>query len=266
MHQSHFTSLTAIIGGSGLCQLKPLLVHEDMDIKTPYGDPSCSVLRGEIFGCPVVFLPRHGRNHSIAPHRINYRANIYALRTIGVTDILAFAAVGGINAQCTTQSLVLPHQLIDYTNGREHTFYDGAQMESEYVSHRLDHIEFSDPYDPELRKHLLQASQDSTIACKDGAVYGVTQGPRLETAAEIDKLERDGVDIVGMTAMPEAALARELGIKYAGIAMVVNQAAGRGPPIRMEDIHQNLEICTQKALGLLQSYFANFGQSISVVY
>jgi 5'-methylthioinosine phosphorylase len=210
----------AVIGGSGLGSLRGLEQVREVDVDTPYGRPSAPVQLGRYAGAEIAFLPRHGPGHSIAPHRINYRANLRALGDLGVGRVIAVAAVGGISAAMTPGRIVVPHQLIDYTCGREHTMFDAPGA--------VAHVDFTEPYCPLIRAALM----DSAAACGIDAIgfgtYGATQGPRLETAAEIERLARDGCDIVGMTGMPEAALARELGMGYACCAVVANRAAGRG--------------------------------------
>lgn len=213
--------MLAIIGGSGLTQLSSLDVSHREVVRTPYGEPSGALLFGRVQQFPVVFLARHGYGHTIPPHRVNYRANIWALKSAKVSRIVSVSSVGGIRADLVPGTLVVPHQIVDYTWGRRATFHEG--LEEAVV-----HIDFTEPYDGALRAKLLQAARTQGEDLKDGAVYGAVQGPRLETAAEITRLERDGVDIVGMTGMPEAALAREVGIAYAAIAPVANFAAGRG--------------------------------------
>jgi 5'-methylthioinosine phosphorylase len=210
----------AIIGGSGLTHLSTLAVAHREVVRTPYGEPSSALLFGQVAGRDVVFLARHGHGHTIPPHRVNYRANLWALRERGATAVLAVASVGSIR-DALPGDLVLPHQLIDYTHDRESTFFDGGDM-------RVVHIDFTQPYTPALREHCLAAARAARIALIDGGVYGAVSGPRLETSAEIDRMERDCATLVGMTNMPEAALARELVLPYASIAVVVNHAAGRG--------------------------------------
>lgn len=213
--------MLAIIGGSGFAKLAGLGNARREVVRTPYGDASCALTHGEFDGHPVVFLARHGYGHTIAPHEINYRANIWALDRVGVTAVVAVATVGGIRADCVAGALVVPDQIVDYTSGRRHTFFEG-------VDQPVTHVDFTRPYDDEVRRRLLDAALRCGEAVVDGAVYGCTQGPRLETAAEIARLERDGCDLVGMTGMPEAALAREAGLRYAALCVVANQAAGRG--------------------------------------
>ncbi|MGD9946620.1 MAG: S-methyl-5'-thioinosine phosphorylase, partial [Burkholderiaceae bacterium] len=197
--------MLAIIGGSGLARLAGLTRTRREVVRTPYGDPSCALTFGELDERPVVFLARHGYGHTLAPHEINYRANLWALRQVGVSAVISVASVGGIRADCGPGTLVAPDQIVDYTWGRKHTYFEG--MEQPVV-----HIDFTHPYDLELRTRLLAAAATAGEALIDGATYGCTQGPRLETAGEIRRMERDGCDLVGMTGKPEAALARELGL------------------------------------------------------
>lgn len=214
-------ALLAIIGGSGLSKLGIMEVTQRRVVRTPYGEPSGALTFGRIRGRDVVFLARHGYGHTIAPHEVNYRANIWALKDAGADCVVSVASVGGIRDDTSPGALILPHQVIDYTWARASTFFEGAGVP-------VNHIDFTEPYSPALRKRLLEAAKDCGEAILDGGVYAATQGPRLETAAEITRLERDGADMVGMTGMPEAALAREVSLEYATIAVVANYAAGRG--------------------------------------
>lgn len=214
----------AIIGGTGLTQLEGLTIRDAMFIETPYGSPSADILRGSYAGREVLFLARHGHPHRIPPHEVNYRANLWALRQAGANAVLAINAVGGITDNLKTGCFCIPDQIIDYTSGREHTLYEG---ELEHVTH----VDFSYPYDAELRRRLIAAVAASGYSCSNRGVYGCTQGPRLETVAEIMRMERDGCDVVGMTGMPETVLARELGLRYACLALVVNPAAGKSPGV-----------------------------------
>lgn len=224
----------AIIGGTGVDELTGLALREQHTLTTPFGPVSRPIQEGVLHGTTVYFLQRHGSPAAIPPHLINYRANVWALRSLGVRDIVAINAVGGISQEMTPGQLVIPDQLIDYTWGREHTFDDGS-------SGSLQHIDFTEPYDRELRLALLAAADAHRIAHEDSAVHGICQGPRLETAAEIKRMARDGCDVVGMTGMPEAALARELGMAYAAICMVVNPAAGLGSvPISLDTMRSIL--------------------------
>lgn len=224
--------MLAIIGGTGLTQLDNLNITRRLIVRTPYGEPSQPLIFGEIGGHDVVFLARHGNGHTIPPHEVNYRANIAALHQEGVTEIAAVATVGSIPANIETGSIVMPHQIIDYTYGRKNTFHDGVELP-------VRHIDFTHPYNEELRQKWKQAAISAGEPLIEEGIYAAMQGPRLETAAEINRLERDGATIVGMTGMPEAVLARELGIRYAAICPVANQAAGRGSSsdgIQYEDI------------------------------
>ncbi len=212
--------MLAVIGGSGLTQLANLDVSHREVLRTPYGEPSGAVTFGQICGHPVAFLARHGYGHTIPPHEVNYRANIWALCKRGATAIVSVASVGGIHPDLRPGDVIVPHQIIDYTWGRKMTYHEGRDS-------AVVHIDFTEPYDGALRALLIKAAGVAGVAVKDSAVYAATQGPRLETAAEINRYERDGADVVGMTGMPEAALARELGVPYAAINVVSNYAAGR---------------------------------------
>ena len=213
--------MLAIIGGSGLTQLGNLEVTQRKVARTPYGEPSGALTFGRIGKSEVVFLARHGYGHTIAPHEVNYRANLWALKEAGADRVVSVASVGSIRKEHKPGSLVIPDQVIDYTWGRRSTFFEGAASP-------VNHIDFTEPYTAGLRKALLKAAADCKEKVFDGGVYAATQGPRLESAAEINRLERDGADLVGMTGMPEASLAREISLEYATIAAVANYAAGRG--------------------------------------
>lgn len=238
----------AIIGGTGVDDLEEFEHLASHTIDTPYGSPSRSIDEGRLGNIRVYFLQRHGSPGAIPPHRVNYRANLWALRSLGVTEIVAINAVGGITPQMQPGRLVIPDQLIDYTWGREHTVDDGS-------AGQLQHIDFTEPYDRELRMALIAVASGAGIAIEPTAVYGVAQGPRLETAAEIRRMAQDGCDVVGMTAMPEASLARELGMAYASVCMVVNAAAGLGTlPITlamMRDILQREAAVVRQLLAAL---------------
>jgi 5'-methylthioinosine phosphorylase len=209
----------AIIGGTGLSEIAGLESIEKQMIETPFGPPSSALIEGKLNGGSVIFLARHGEQHTIAPHRINYRANIWALQALGVTDIIAVAAVGGIGGDLEPGRLVCPDQIIDYTYDRDHSFFSDDFSAQQ-------HIDFTYPYSQNLRQKIMLAGRQLNYKIRDGGVYGATQGPRLETAAEITRMAQDGCTIVGMTGMPEAALARELSMDYACCALVVNWAAG----------------------------------------
>lgn len=220
----------AMIGGTGLCDFIGVDWVGEHEVVTPYGTPSGAVKEGVYDGQRFLFLARHGSDHSVAPHKVNYRANIAALKSLGATHVLAANAVGGLAPSMGPHTLIVPNQIIDYTTGRESSFYDG-------IVGPLDHIDFTDPYDPHIRAALLQAADLCELACEDGGVYGCTQGPRLETAAEVRRLRQDGCDLVGMTGMPEACLAREAQLPYGSICLVVNWGAGlTDSPITLEEI------------------------------
>ena len=240
----------AVIGGSGLATLDGLEIERHEPIDTPWGEPSAPLVRGRLEGVEIVFLARHGVPHVIAPHQVNYRANIRALHHARVRRIVAVAAVGGIRAGLDGGAIVVPDQIVDYTWGRGHTFFE----------HDLDHVvhvDFTSPYCGRLRAGLLDAARRAGIDAFDGGTYAATQGPRFESAAEIDRLERDGCDVVGMTGMPEAALARELGMSYAQCAVVSNRAAGRDPEVlTMETIRANLESGMAGVRRLLSEFMA----------
>ena len=213
--------MLAIIGGTGLTNLTNLKITHRQVMRTPYGEPSGPITLGTLNQKEVMFLARHGYGHTIPPHEVNYRSNLWALREQGASRVISVASVGGIRADLIPGTLIVPDQIIDYTHGRDFTFFDGKDA-------LVTHIDFTRPYSERLRQHLLAAARQAQEACVDGGVCAVTQGPRLDTAAEIDRMERDGADMVGMTGMPEAALARELGLEYASITAVANHAAGRG--------------------------------------
>ena len=227
----------AVIGGTGVYAFPGLQHAQRQQVSTRWGEPSSAIVVGEVGGKRVAFLARHGEGHTIAPHRINYRANVDALHGLGVRRVIGVNAVGGIRDDLGPRVLAVPDQLIDYTTGRVSSFCDA---EGEAVLH----AEFGEPYAESLRRGLVDAAHRARIGVVAGGCYGATQGPRLETRAEIARMRRDGCDVVGMTGMPEAALARERGMDYACIAVVANWAAGCGPdpgaPISLEEIHAHL--------------------------
>ena len=215
----------AIIGGSGLSKLGNMEVTNRRVARTPYGEPSGALTFGRIRDTEVVFLARHGYGHTIAPHEVNYRANLWALKDAGVLEVISVASVGGIHDDLGPGTLAVPHQVIDYTWGRQSTYFAGSGSP-------VNHIDFTEPYSQPLRARILKAAHAVGQPLADRGIYAATQGPRLETAAEIDRLARDGADMVGMTGMPEASLAREISLEYAAIAVVANYAAGRGESAR----------------------------------
>jgi 5'-methylthioadenosine phosphorylase len=249
---SNSPAALGVIGGNGLARLRDRGAARRMPVSTPYGKPSAPLWAGTLGGRKAVFLARHGDGHVYAPHEINYRANLWALRAVKVTDVVSIATVGGIRADFAPGTLVIPDQIIDYTWGRASTF-------SPLRGRAVMHVDFTRPYCEALRRRLLAAARAAGEAVVAGATYAATQGPRLETAAEIERLERDGADIVGMTGMPEAALARELGLCYAAIAVVVNPAAGRGASaagIRLADIGK----VTERAMARVRKIIIRLGK------
>jgi len=238
---------TAIIGGTGLGVISGAKLIEQREMTTPYGALSAAVQVIEIDGARCAFLQRHGLPHHIPPHRINYRANLWALRELQVRRVIAVNAVGGIGTAMSAGRIAIPDQIVDYTYGREHTFSDGE------TGSVLEHVDFTHPYTPSLRAVLLEAARRVRVEVVDGGVYGATQGPRLESVAEIARMARDGCDLVGMTGMPEAGLARELGLEYAALCLVVNPAAGLAPgEITMDDIRRVID----SGMGRVQTLLA----------
>lgn len=212
--------MLAIIGGTGLTKLSNLEIMHRQVMRTPYGEPSGTIIFGRLRQHEVMFIARHGYGHTIPPHMVNYRANLWALREQGAKKVIAVAAVAGIRSDLEPGMLIVPDQIIDYTYGRAFTIFDGCDCP-------VTNIDFTEPYSQELRQKILNASRCANIPCLDGGVYAATQGPRLDTIAEVNRMERDGADMAGMTGMPETSLAKELGLSYATIAVVLNHAAGR---------------------------------------
>jgi len=248
----------ALIGGTGLYKFPGLVRVKRHAVDTPYGAPSDSIVTGNVGSRRIAFLARHGESHTIPPHRIDYRANIWALHHLGVRRVIGVNAVGGIRADMAPRVLVAPDQIIDYTHGRLTSYCDVAGAE-------VNHIDFSEPYSRGLRADLLAAAGRARVAVVDGGCYGATQGPRLETRAEIARIRRDGCDMVGMTGMPEAALARELDLEYACLALVANWAAGCGEPamapgqaagISLPEIFANLEAVTASVPRIIAAMLA----------
>lgn len=238
--------MLAIIGGSGLYSLgDDFELEEQAPRDTPYGETSADILQGKWQDVALAFLPRHGPGHKVPPHRINYRANLWALNNIGVRHIIAVNAVGGISADMPPPTLAVPDQIIDYSSGRENTFFDGDDT-------LVSHIDFSWPYSAQLRGIITEVGLQLGQPLVASGTYGATNGPRLETAAEVKRLQADGCTMVGMTGMPEAALARELEIEYACLALVVNWAAGiEDRAISMQEILANMEQGLQQIKPLL---------------
>ncbi len=240
----------AVIGGTGVYALADLRDMEAHSRVTPYGKPSGPVRVGRLGGHRVAFLARHGEGHSVPPHRINYRANLAALKSLGATRILALNTVGGISGGFGPGVLGCPDQLIDYTWGRVSTVCEEPGTE-------VLHVDFGEPYTRVLRNEVLSAAAQTGVAVTDGGCYGATQGPRLETRAEIRRMQRDGCDLVGMTGMPEAGLAREMGLDYACLAIVANWAAGAGPDpdevITLQDVLDNVAAASSGLPALLEA-------------
>lgn len=240
--------MQAIIGGTGLYHLTGLVVTRRQVVRTPYGEPSGALTYGRIGeSAEIVFLARHGYGHTLAPHRINYRANLWALNEVGVRRIVSVATVGGIAASLVPGTIVVPDQIIDYTTERPRTFFEGGDQP-------VAHVDMTEPYGAAMRRDLLDAAGACGVAAVNGGVYGCTQGPRLETAAEIRRMGRDGCDMVGMTGMPEAALARELELDYAALCLVTNDAAGQrasAGEISMEGMRVVVEGSMREVHGIL---------------
>ena len=228
--------MLAVVGGSGLYTLgDDFHLRDQLPRETPYGDTSADLLLGDWSGVEIAFLPRHGAGHSVPPHAVNYRANLWLLRQAGVERVIAVNAVGGIRSDMAPGVLALPTQLIDYSSGRAHSYFDGTDGV-------VRHVDFSQPYSADLHAVLLRAARQTGLELVDSGTYGCTNGPRFETAAEIERMHRDGCSVVGMTGMPEAALARELEMEYACLALVVNWAAGVGDDdISMDEIKAVLQ-------------------------
>lgn len=245
------TAEIGIIGGTGLAELEGITVLEKRAVVTQFGAPSSTLVFANWHHKKIVFLPRHGQPHTIPPHKVNYRANIWAFKEAEVKTIIACNAVGGIYSSAKPEDLMIPDQIIDYTYSRAQTFFEDKLNE-------VVHIDFTNPYTPELRNQLIAAAARIRLTILPKGVYGTVQGPRLETTAEIDKLEKDGCDIVGMTGMPEAALAREAGMAYACIALIVNKAAGRSDvPLSQADFEKTFQHGKSKIIRLLESFLKN---------
>jgi len=240
--------MLAIIGGRGLTELASLKITHRQVMRTPYGEPSGAFLFGTLNQHEVIFLARHGFGHTIPPHLVNYRANLWALREQGVNNVVSIATVGGIRADLVPGAIVVPDQIIDYTNGRDATFYD--TRDAIYTN-----TNFALPYCQKLRDRILRSAGIVQQPCLDGGVYAATQGPRLDSIAEINRYERDGADMVGMTGMPETALAMELGLNYAIIAVAVNYAAGRGDSnqgVNMEQVNVTASAAMERVRSILE--------------
>jgi 5'-deoxy-5'-methylthioadenosine phosphorylase len=243
------TTTLAVIGGTGMNTWPGLVVQERREVMTTYGAPSAPLLIGEVYGVKAIFLARHGEGHKLPPHAINYRANLKALAEAGVQDVIAIAAVGAIAPWFAPGNITLPTDFIDYTYGRAHTYADGSAGSS------LQHVELGEPYHPMLRASLLEAAKLAAVDAGNGGVMAVTQGPRLETPAEIRRFKNDGCDLVGMTGMPEAALAAELGLRYACLAVSVNWAAGLSPA--GAGIHDEIYASIEAGMGKVRAVLSH---------
>ncbi len=240
--------MLAIIGGSGLTQLANLEITRKTIVRTPFGEPSGPLTFGHIGAGEIVFLARHGYGHTLAPHEINYRANLWALHSAGARRVIAVCTVGGIAPELGGGTIAVPDQVIDYTWGRKSTFFEGSEQP-------VTHIDFTNPYDEQTRAMAIACAAEAGVAVIPGGTYGAVQGPRLETRAEIDRLERDGATMVGMTGMPEAALARELEMSYAVLAPVANAAAGRGGS-KDRIVHAELARTIEETMGRVRLVLA----------
>ena len=244
-----------VIGGTGLGKIEDLIVEKQEAIKTPYGETSEPLTFGILGSNKVIFLPRHGKNHSIPPHLINYQANIWALHSVGVKNLIGINTVGSIDTQFMPGDFVFPNQIIDYTFCRKNTFFDG-------IKSQVKHIDFTFPFDNNLHNCFLTVSKILKIKHHANSVYAAVQGPRLESAAEINRYENDGASIVGMTGMPEASLAKEIGLKYALICPVANHAAGRGlnkDGVTHEEINVNSKKMALNITNLIKGIIESYG-------
>jgi len=217
-------------------------------LTTRFGAPSADIRQTDFDGSSVFVLPRHGDDHTLPPHVINYRANLLALKELGAELVIALNTVGVVSDKREPGQLAVPDQIIDYTWGRAHSIYDEEIAD-------FAHIEFTEPFAPSVREALLAAADAAGVDCFDGGVYAATQGPRLESAAEVDRLERDGADYIGMTAMPEASLAHELELDYACLSLIVNRAAGRGEMPIHEDVESSTLAARTQAMRMLKQFF-----------
>lgn len=241
-------SKIGVIGGSGLYEIKGFVLKKRKAVTTPFGKPSDQYLSGEMGGTEVIFLPRHGKHHNIPPHNINYRANIWGFKKLGVDRILSISAVGGIKKGLKPGDIVILDQILDMTRNRKSTFYDGQDG--------VVHVDFTDPFCPELQKALNKAGKRVNVSLKNGGTYVAVEGPRLETAAEIKSFGILGGDVVGMTGMPEASLARELEICYSGLSVVANYAAGISKrKLTVAEVMEAMKASTENIKRLLKETF-----------
>jgi 5'-methylthioadenosine phosphorylase len=237
-----------VIGGSGLYKIKDLIIKKTKKVNTPYGSPSGPYMIGQIKNTEVFFLPRHGEKHDRPPHMINYKANIWGFKTLGIDRIISISATGGIKKGLKPGDIVLLDQIVDMTKNRKSTFYDGKEG--------VVHVDFTYPFCSEMRKIILKAGKSTGISLKNKGTYVAVEGPRLETAAEIMAFSKLGCDVVGMTGMPEASLAHELEICYAGISIVANYAAGISKKkLTTTEVMEAMGATTEKIKKLLKEIF-----------
>jgi 5'-methylthioinosine phosphorylase len=244
-----------VIGGTGLDEIKDLVVEKHTTVKTPYGLPSEPLTFGMLGRHKFVFLARHGKNHSIPPHLINYQANIWALNSVGVKNLVGINTVGSIETKFMPGHFVFPNQIIDYTYGRKNTFFDG-------IKNPVNHIDFTYPFDENLYDQFIKISNSLKLIHHENGVYASVQGPRLESSAEINRYEIDGANIIGMTGMPEASLAREIGLNYGIICPVANHAAGRGlnkDGITHKEISENSKKMSINIANLIKGILESYG-------
>ena len=236
--------IIGLIAGTGFYDLPALKDGESRELDTLYG--KAQIRSGEWNGARLIFLTRHGVGHSIPPHLINYRANIKAMKDLGVEQIIAINVVGGINPKLSPGDLCLIDEFIDFTSGRQHTFSDGSKPS-------VQHVDLTRPYDAKIQSALRQSAKESGILLHENGVYAGFNGPRFETPSEIRLAALAGATVVGMTGCPEVSLARELGIAYASIALVVNPAAGLSEvEITMDEINKALDLGKSKALTVIE--------------
>jgi 5'-methylthioadenosine phosphorylase len=240
--------ILGVVGGSGLYDIPDLEIRDSVKVTTPYGEPSDVYRTGRLAGRDAVFLPRHGAMHRIQPHKVNYRANLWGLRELGVEKIISICASGGISPQMKPGMITLPDQIIDMTNGRASTFYDGDEVV---------HVDFSDPFCPDMRRYIIAAATDAGVSLTGAGIYICTNGPRLETAAEIRTYAKWGADMVGMTLMPEAVLARELEMCFTCVAVITNFAAGiTEKKLTTKEVMETMQSSAESVRMLLKALFS----------
>lgn len=240
------TARFALIVGSGFADLAGDGPGET--VATRFGPPSAPIRTLTLGSREVRVLRRHGDGHALPPHAINYRANLLALKELGADAVICINTVGAVTDLRAPGDVAVPDQIIDYTWGREHTIHDGD-------AEAFEHVDFTAPFSESLREALVAAADAAGVDCYDGGVYAATQGPRLETAAEVRRLGRDGADFVGMTGMPEAVLARELGMEAAFLSLIVNLAAGRGEQAIHDEVESSTAQARMRAMAVLKQFF-----------